>query len=57
MAIEALKKMWEEQEFEITLSKDDGRYSQDKFSDICLPIQVTGEWVLAICDMKRRCYI
>ena len=54
---EALKRMWGKPEFGNTLSRDDGRYSQDKFSDICLPIQVNGEWVLVICDMKRRCYI
>ena len=34
---EALKKMWRPV-FVNTLSKDDIRYSQDKFSDICLPI-------------------
>ena len=53
---EALKRMWGKPEFGNTLSLDDGRYSQDKFSDICLPIQVNGEWVLVICDMRRQCY-
>ena len=36
--------------------ENDNRYDHEKYSDVCLPIQVNGEWVLVICDMRRQCY-
>ena len=52
----ALIRMWGKSEFEETVKFDDGRYNHEKYSDVCLPIQVNGEWVLVICDMRRQCY-
>jgi len=50
-----LQKVWSEYINGVMLSKERG-YNHLKFSSICLPVQVEGNWLLLICDMGSRRY-
>ena len=50
-----LQKVWSEYINGVMMSKERG-YNHSKFSSICLPVQVEGNWLLLICDMRSRRY-
>ena len=50
-----LQKVWSEYINGVMMSKERG-YHHSRFSSICLPILVEGNWLLLICDMRSRRY-